>query len=390
MAVMKMSQAAMMMFGSGSLAILGDELKSRGLCRPIIITDKGVTGVGVTAKVEAVIKGAGLECAIWDNCLSDAPTDSVDEAAAVVREFGADAIIGLGGGSSMDTAKAVATVIKNPVPIKEVMARGRPMGPLPDPDLPLFTIPTTSGTGSEVSVVGVLSDSVTSRKSGVVISGATLAIVDPELTLGVPPHITAWTGMDVIAHAIEAITGAMRNPMSDIRGFEALRLAYAHLYNAVKDGSNITAREGMSLASSLAALAFCDSVTTLAHATAQALASVHHLHHGLLCGLGTPPELELFAPVVPERVRKIGEIFGADIPYDATPEQIGKITADKIRVFMSSLGIQSFEQMGLSRNDLTDHVDVLMDEGMKDFSPCPITREVALKMLSGMYDYAGA
>ena len=385
-----MSQAATMMFGSGSLAVLGDEMKLRGLKKAAIITDKGVTGAGVSAQVEAVIKEAGFDCMIWDNCLSDPPADSVDEAAAAIRNYGADAIIGLGGGSSMDTAKAASMVIKNPISIKEIMARPRAPGPLPDPDLPVFTIPTTSGTGSEVTVVAVLTNPETSKKGGVAISGATLAIVDPKLTVGVPAHITAMTGMDVMAHSIESITAAPRNPMSDIRGFEALRLVSAHLPAAVKDGKNIKAREGMSLASSLAGLAFCDSMTTLAHAVAQAMASVHHLHHGLLCGLATPPEIELFAMAVPERIRKIGEIFGAYIPFDATPEEIGLITADKIRDFMNQIGIQSFAQMGYSRNDLTDHVDALMYEKMKDLSPCPITEDVAYKILDRAYDYQGA
>ena len=391
---MMMSQSATIMFGVGALSVLSEELKMRGLKNPIIITDKGVTGAGVTSKVEAVIKEAGLACAIWDGCLSDAPTDSVDAAAAVIRDAKADCIVALGGGSSMDTAKAASLILKNNKPILEVMPKppgpSDPPRPPAVPDVPLFTIPTTSGTGSEVTSVAVLADSRNSKKCGVVITGATLAIVDPSLTLGVPAHLTAMTGMDVVAHSVEAITGVMRNPMSDIRGYEALRLANSHLANAVKDGSNIAAREGMSFASSLAGLAFNDSITSLGHAISQALAPAVHLHHGLLCGLATPPQLEIFALAVPQRVRKIGEIFGADIPFDATAEEIGKITAEKIRTLMSMIGIQSFEQMGISRKVVVDQADALMDEMMKDFSPCPITRDVACKALDRMCDYKGA
>jgi len=382
---MKMSQAATMQFGAGSLAILGDQLKMRGLKKAIIITDKGVTAAGVTAKVEAVLKDAGIESALFDDCLPDAPSDSVTLAANAARDSKADVIIALGGGSSMDTAKGAGLIIKDPKPITE--CAGQPPRP---PDLPIITIPTTSGTGSEVTIVGVISNSETSKKFGVVITGATLAIVDPELTLGVPPYITATTGMDVVAHAVEAITGVQRNPMSDLRGYEALRLVKAHLLTAVKDGSNIVARSGMSLASSLAGLAFSDSITTLGHAVAQTIASTLHLHHGLLCGLATPPQLELFATVVPQRVRLIAEIFGADIPLDATNEEIGKIAADTMRLYMSQLGIQSFEQMGYTRKQVTDNLDILMEDRMKDFAPCPITREVALKVLESMCDYKGA
>jgi len=382
---MMMSQAATMMFGVGALSVLGEQLMMRGYKNPIIITDKGVTGAGVTAKVEAAIKDAGLAYTLWDNCISDAPSDSVDMAAAAIREAKADSIIALGGGSSMDTAKAASLIINSSKSILELIGQ-----PPCEPDLPIITIPTTSGTGSEVTIVAVLVDSATSKKCGVVITGATLAIVDPELTLGVPSGMTAMTGMDVVAHAVEAITGVMRNPMSDLRGYEALRLVNAHLYDAVKDGSNMAAREGMSFASSLAGLAFSDSITTLGHAISQALAPALHLHHGLLCGLATPPQLEIFSAAVPQRVRKIGEVFGADIPYDAASEDIGRIAADAVRAFMSRIGIQSFEQMGISRKDVVAQTDMLMEEFMKDFSPCPITHDVAYRALDEMCNYKGA
>ena len=381
----KMSQAATMLFGAGALAELGGRLKMLGAKSAVIVTDKGVTGAGVTAKVEKVIKDAEVACSVFDDCLADAPSDSVGVAAAFIRNAKADIIIALGGGSSMDTAKGASLIINEDVPITARMGQ-----PPRKPDVPIITIPTTSGTGSEVTIVGVISNSETSKKFGVVISGAELAIVDPELTVGVPPNITAWTGMDVVAHSVEAITGVQRNPMSDLRGYESLRLVKAHLNDAVNDGSNITARSGMSLASSLAGLAFSDSITTLGHAIAQSLASVFHLHHGLLCGLATPPQLELFATAVPERVRKIAEIFGADVPYDATPEQIGLIAGDAMRAFMAQVGMPTLESLGYSKKDLEDQTDLLMGDSMKDFSPCPITYDVAKFVLGRMCDYKGS
>ena len=382
---MRMTQAAPIMFGAGSLEVLGMQLKMRGLKKPIIVTDKGVTAAGVTDKVVKVIKDAELEYAIYDDCLSDAPTDSITVAANAIRDAKADAIIALGGGSSMDTAKAASLIIKDPKPITELI--GKPPG---KPDLPIITIPTTAGTGSEVTIVGVLSNSETHKKSGVVITGADVAIVDPELTVGVPPAITAATGMDVVAHAVEAVTGKQRNPLSDLKGFEALRLVAAHLPAAVADGSNIVAREGMSLASTLAGMAFTDSITTLGHAISQAVASVYPIHHGLICGLATPPQLELFASAVPERVRKIAVIFGADVPYDATNEQIGKIAANQMRQFMRSIGIQSLEQLGYTRKQMVDLTDVLMQEMMIRIAPCEIDRDAAERALGLMCDYQGA
>jgi len=375
------------MFGAGALATLGDQLKTLGLTKAIIITDKGVTDTGITAKVADVVKDAGASCAVFDGCLSDAPADSIPLAAGAARAAGAEVIIGLGGGSSMDTAKAATLLVKEDKPVTPTLSP--PRNPIAS-DIPIITIATTSGTGSEVTTVAVVSDTNTSAKFGVGITGALMAIVDPELTVGMPPRLTAMTGMDVVAHAVEAITAIQRNPMSDLRGYEALRLSSAHLYDAVKDGSNMTARSGMSFASMLAGMAFNNSATTLGHSISQALSPTLHLHHGLLCGLGTPVQLELFATGVPERVRKVGEIFGADIPYDATPEQIGKITADKMRSFMSLVGLQSFDQLGVSKKDVLDRVDALMQEFMLGFCPITITKDVAVKALEMMFEYKGA
>ncbi|MCL2121359.1 MAG: iron-containing alcohol dehydrogenase [Clostridiales bacterium] len=383
MAAQKMSQAAMMMFGAGSLSILGEQIKMRGLSRPVIITDKGVTAAGVSAKVQNVLKEAGLESVLYDDCLSDAPSDSIPVAADAFRAAKGDCIVALGGGSSIDTAKAVSRTILNPGPITDII--GKPGAP----DVPIFTVPTTSGTGSEVTTVAVISNSETSKKFGVSITGATLAVVDPELTMGVPPVITAQTGMDVTAHAVEAICGRNRNRMSDLRGFESLRLIVAHLPAAVKDGTDIVARTGMSLASSLAGLAFSDSTTSLGHAISQALAAAFHLHHGLICGLATPPQLELFAEAVPERVRRIAEVFGADVPLDATNEEIGKIAAKKMREFMAAVGLPSLGQLGYTREQLIAQTDMLMAERMKDISPIEINEEVAARALSMMCDYEG-
>jgi alcohol dehydrogenase class IV len=375
-----------MVFGVGALSVLAGELKMRGLKKPIIVTDKGVTAVGVTDKVKKVVTDAGLECEVYDGSVSDPHYDSITVAADAIRASGADSIIALGGGSSIDTAKAASIIIVDNVHITERM-----MKPPRKPDLPFFTVPTTSGTGSEVTFVAVLSDPVTHKKGGVVITGADLAIVDPELTVGMPPLITAQVGMDVVAHAVEAITnGTMRNPMSDIRGYEACRLVAGNLPDAVKDGSNLAARAGMSLASSFAGMAFSDSITTFAHANAQSMASSFHLHHGLLCGLGVPAEMELFAVAVPERVRKVAEIFGADVPYDATPEEIGKICAKQMRQFMAQVGLPSFSQLGYTREQILGTIDALMEERMKDMGPITMDRDVCLKALNLMYDYEGS
>jgi len=387
MVAQKMSQAGTMMFGIGALSILGDQLKNRGLKKPIIVTDKGVVAVGVADKVKQVVLDAGLECELYDGCLSDPPRPSIRVAADAIVASDAESIIALGGGSSIDTAKAASVILSENVPIEERMGK-----PPRKPELPFFTIPTTSGTGSEVTFVAVLSDPETHKKGGIAIQGIDLAIVDPELTVGMPPSITAQTGMDVVAHAVEALTnGTQRNPSSDIRGFEALRLVAAHLPTATWHGDNIEARRGMSLASSFAGMSFSDSTTTLGHANSQSMAVAFGLHHGLLCGLAVPAEMEMYAVALPNRVKKIAEIFGADVPLDATPEQIGKICGDTFRQFLSIIGIPSFSQLGYTREQVVDTAGLLMEERMRNMGPTgELDLEACQLALNLMYDYEGS
>lgn len=378
-------QFAPILFGAGAVSQLYDQLASLGVTKALICTDKGVSAAGTIEKVTASLAENNFPFVVYDGCLPDAPHPTVLAAAELARAEKIDVIVAVGGGSNLDTAKAVSAMVKNEKTFEELI--GLPPPGRYEPDVDLVLIPTTSGTGSEATFVAVLSDSNTSLKHGVCVTHASLSIVDPELAATMPPGLTATTGMDAIAHACEAYTTVgMKNPMADQHALAALRLAARWLPVAVKDGGNIEARTYMSLASTLGGMAFIESMCNFGHGIAHAFGSRDHLAHGLVCGLAEPATLESFAESFPNLIRDIGEALGAVIPAEATNEEIGKATGNTLRKLMKEIGIPTLKDLGFSREDVLDHNDVVMAEFQTHLAPITITPEIVEKVLASMYD----
>ncbi|MDR1205163.1 MAG: iron-containing alcohol dehydrogenase [Peptococcaceae bacterium] len=383
-------QFAPLLFGAGASGQLAAQLKMMGCKKAIAVTDKGVIAAGVLDKALASLKAEGIPYVVYDGCLPDAPDTCFYAAADMARSEGVDAMIAVGGGSNIDSAKAASILIKDRTPREVLFAPPGPDSPPPPPrrpDVKLILIPTTCGTGSEETAVAVVSDSKTALKHGIFLEGADLSVVDPELTLGLPPGLTASTGMDVVCHACEAYTTTSRkNPISDQRAHTALRLAAKNLPLLIKDGTNLEARTSMSLACTWAGMAFNDSMNNLAHGIAHAFGSKSHLAHGIACALAEPPSLELFVNVVPELVRDIGVDLGADIPENAAPAEIARLTGERLRGFMREIGIPSFEKLGYTREQVMDHLDAAMQEFQVKLAPLEVTREQMETLLASMYD----
>jgi alcohol dehydrogenase class IV len=385
-------QVAPILFGAGGIGQLYDMLQRMGVKKAVLCTDKGTVAAGVVDKVTVSLDSNGMPYAVFDECLPDAPEESFFGCADLIRSQGADAVVAVGGGSCLDTAKIASTLVDDPPAdfddLLKKMGPG-PGGPPPlnAPNVKLILIPTTAGTGSEETGVGIISKSGTHEKVGILITGADLSIVDPELTVTLPPLLTATTGMDVIAHACEAYaTKMMKNPFSDQRALAALRLAAEWLPTAVKDGTNIEARTNMSLACTLAGMAFNDTMCNIAHAIAHAFGTKSRMAHGHACALAEPPSLEAIAIDRPDLIRPIGEALGATIPEDATPEQVGKATGDALRSLMVETGVPSLAKLGYSREDVTGHLDAVMAEQQLFFSPIEVSPELIGGILGSMYD----
>ena len=381
------------LFGIGTSKLVGEKLKELGCSKVLVVYDMGIKASGIVDKIISVINSAGIETVEYSGVQADPPDWSVEEAGALGVKEVVDGVVGLGGGSSLDTAKGATMLQTNPPPIAQYYGRE---GVVTKPGKPLIVIPTTAGTGSESTPGGVITDTRNEIKTN--ISGAgckvTLGIVDPELTLGLPPSVTACTGMDALCHAAESYTSALSNSFCDLTGREAIRLAGKYLVRAFENGSDLEAREGMMKAATLGGISMSGPLCHLAHDIGKAMGGKFHVAHGNACASSLPQVLEAVAPAYPDRVRYIAESFGADIPVDAPPEAIGTAARVTMQALMKKLKMPSLPELGLKKEELLEvlpDIVVSMQEGLvKLFGratfPLPAPRELISSIISRAYD----
>ena len=263
----------------GGAERLGEIAAALGISRLFLVTDAGLVKAGLLAGALASLQAAGIATTVFSDVLADPPELSVQAAVDAARAAGADGVVGFGGGSSMDTAKLVALLARTAQALPAIyginLARG--------PRLPLIQVPTTAGTGSEVTPISILT-TPSHEKKGIVspLLYPDVALLDSRLTLGLPPAITAMTGVDAMVHAIEAFTTRLKkNPLSDALALKALQLLYANLPAAVGNGADATVRENMLLGSLFAGMAFANAPVGAVHALAYPLGGHYGLPHGL-------------------------------------------------------------------------------------------------------------
>jgi len=337
-------------FDFGALNQLEKSLERLGVSRPMLVTDKGLVAAGAADKVLAAA-GQRPIAATYDETLSNPDEASVLAALAIYREAGCDGLVALGGGSPMDLAKAVALLATHDGPLERFGASVRGakfIGKV----APIVAIPTTSGTGSEVSV-GAVVILENGRKETIVSPHLIppVALCDPELTLGLPSLLTAATGMDAVTHCIEAILAPSVNPPLEAIGYDGVERAVANgwLYRAVADGSDRDARWHMMMASLEGALAFAKglgAVHALSHASGR-LPGLR-LHHGTLNAMFLPPVLRFSEGVAPEKYARLKRCFGIAASADL---------ADAVSELNAKLGIpQSLSGLGVTGDMVPDIV----------------------------------
>ena len=298
------------LFGDGVIEQLGSRMAAMGLSRPLVVTDGGVRAAGIVDPVLDSLSRAGLESPVYDGVRSDPTTDVVVEARDLLREGGHDSVIGVGGGSPMDVAKAAAALLTNPGSPADYVGREK-LGADP---VPIVAVPTTAGTGSEVTMWSVLTDSASGNKVsiGSVRIMPRLAVLDPNLTLGLPPAITAATGMDALSHAVESYGSVWNHAIAEGLSLRATELIGGHLRRAVSDGSDIEARRAMLMASLVAELAANSTRLGLAHALAIPLGARHHVPHGLANALLLPHVVSFNEAAAPDRYANVRGLLAPD------------------------------------------------------------------------------
>ena len=380
--VYKYEQLIPVIFGMGALQQLGEEINKLGAKKALLVIDGGVKAAGIGEKAEAVLKDAGIDYVIFDKIVSDPPTEIIDEGAIFAKEQGVDVVVGIGGGSSLDVAKSIGVLQKYEPPVKQHLE----LPPLfLDSPIPIILIPTTAGTGSEVTQVSVISDVEKNCKLAIFVR-STLAIVDPALTLTVPPAITAYTGLDALSHAVESVTALNWNPNSELLALSAIEKIGKFLPIACADGYNEEARTNLSLAANWAGIAFAATDIHFGHSIADGFSGAFHTPHGLNCAWATPEVVSILAKTMPDKIKLIGEALGVAFSGSEEPGEIGEITAAAIRKLMKDSGIKSLKDSGYSREDVMAIVPAVVSSGYLYNSPIEVNEAVATELVSGVYD----
>jgi len=294
--------------GPGALAQLPDEVRLLKARKVLLVTDPGLVEAGVADRVRDLLDAAGIAHAVFSDVEPDPRYEIVLECLDTIRKEESDLVVALGGGSPMDIAKTAAMMARNEGPISQYFG----VDLVPNPGLPTLMIPTTAGTGSEVTPIAILSDEDEKLKKGIV-SGYLFphtAILDPELTLGLPPAITAATGMDALIHAIEAFTSVNACAMTDLLAFRAMELLYDNIRTAYANGANLEARSAMMEGSLLAGMAFANAGVTAVHAFAYPIGAEFHIPHGVANTLMLPHVMRFNVLGNVPKFAEIADAFG--------------------------------------------------------------------------------
>jgi len=378
-------------FGEGALDAL-DELQGR---RALVVTDAALVQLGLVDRVKAHLDKAGIEMHVFDAVEPDPSVQTVRQGAQVAQEYGPDWVIGLGGGSPMDAAKAIWVLYERP----DLEPAGiNPFFPLGlRQKARLITIPTTSGTGAEVTWAIVLTDTVEQRKMGLGNreNAADIAIVDPVMAAGMPPRLTADTGLDALTHAVEGYTCSWHTDVTDGLCVSAARLILQYLPRAVADGSDMEARERMHNAATCAGLGFGNAMASMAHAMGHVLGAVFHVPHGRAVSIFLPYTIEFAARQAPERFAEMASLLGCSPPLSPPLQggMGGKEAALALAGYICDLCRQignptSIAGVGIERAAYEAQLDKLVEDAFNDTQMVTAARAPSFDELRQLFLYA--
>ncbi|MED1875640.1 iron-containing alcohol dehydrogenase [Brevibacillus borstelensis] len=371
-------------FGNGKIKELGRCIRELGGTKALVVTDQGIVKSGILKTVTEMLEANAVAYAVFDQVKPNPRDVDCMEAYRIAREAGVDVLIGLGGGSSMDTAKAVGTLLTHGGQISDWYG----LNVLQEPITPLLCIPTTAGTGSEVTFFSVITDTETKLKMNILDTrlAPRIALLDPELTVTLPSHVTASTGMDALTHAIEAYTCNISEPITDALALYAIDQIVRYLPIAVADGTNLEARKQMLAASLIAGIAFGNSDVGGVHCMAEALGGLYDTPHGVANSMLLPFVFEYNIPADPEKHAVVAERLGA-VRGDRSAEETAREGVRLLKKLAETVHIPKMKDLGnVNPDDFLYLAEAATQNVSAPSNPRPATKEDYLRLFRMAYE----
>ena len=376
--------AKRILFGIGVVGRTGEEAKSVRATKVLMLTDRAIIDAGLADRVLKSLESTNISYDVWDEAQPEPSVENAQVAVDKVREGSYDLLVGVGGGSVLDITKTAAIVARQNGIVREYVGKT-----LPKPEIPFILIPTTAGTGSEVSNVAVLG--VAEEAFKYVIYSPFMypeaAIVDPIMSSTMPPSLTARTGIDALTHALEAYVSLQSSPFTDIFAEEAMKLINKHLRTAYANGENTQARYGMALASLFAGMAFGNAGTVLGHAAGYAHAHIHHLPHGTSVAVTEPYVLEYNAFANLEKHGRIAELLGEDTSH-LTDRKAALKAAEAFKKILQDLKMPTnLREVGIKKEQIPEIAErIFKSNAHVARNPRRTTKEDMVELLERAYE----
>ena len=369
-------------FGRDSIKELSKVIQGYHAEKVMLVYDAGVKSAGIADKVLESLKEAEVEIVIFDKVIPNPTNEVVEEAAKIAKEKKVDTFVAVGGGSSIDLAKAIDVLMTNPGPIGQYGGIGMVKNEL----LPLIAIPTTAGTSSEITNVSALIDTEKVVKY-VVIDNKLVpskVIIDPEFTKTMPASVTAATGMDAITHAVESYISNMASPLTEYNSIQGLKIIYHNLPTAVKDGANMEAREQMMLGCVITGFGFSNANLGLVHGIAHALSAHFQLAHGMANATVLPYVMAYNAKSCPEKMVELAKAI--DLPVSGDMDKDMYLLSEELLKLTKELGIKTLSEQGIRKEDFDMLAEDILHEPVLGFNPREnVTKEDIIEILKKAY-----
>jgi alcohol dehydrogenase len=372
-------------FGAGKSKEIGSICKEAGFESAFVITGPTVGKSDIFAGIKASLTLAGVACASYDETKADPSIEQVDDVAAAVRSSKADVLIALGGGSPIDLAKAVGMLQTHEGSVRDYLFGGSKT--VTKPAMPLIAIPTTAGTGSEVSAASVITDMQNRIKLSVTHDNIIpkIALIDPTLHVGMPPLITASTGMDALTHAIESYVSLNAEPLSDALGIYAIKLIGENLRTAVANGGDIAARTNMAIAALIAGAAFVNGGLGVVHGIAQSLGGLHHIAHGIANGIILPYAMRRNYVGNLQKFKEIAVALGENVE-GLSMREAAYASVEAVYDLLSDIGAPaSLREIGVKKEDFGPIIEGTMGFRLLAINPCKLVERDIEGILDAAY-----